>query len=420
MHDKSMTTSAALGGKRGKPVAVVRQGSTSVPIYKGTCRGVTRFTLSFYHNGIRRRRSFGKLDAAKEEARLIALKIQRGMGGENDLRPQERESYLAAVRMLEPLGLPLLGAVEDYMECRRRLGVIPLLSAVAEYLVRHEGFESGVAVPRIVGEFIETKVRDRASKRYVECIKDVLGKFSESFPGGIDEVTARQVEAWLRRGDQSANTRNGWLKRVKTLFEFAKGSGYLPANQPTAVEKMKRSKTADSDVGILTPAQMRVLLEEAGSEERAFLAIGGFAGLRVSEICRLDWSAVSLERRLIELRAGQAKTASRRIVPVSDNLAAWLAPLERQGALVPGEGVVVRTHNLARALGFVWPPNGLRHSYISYRIAEVKNAAQVALEAGNSPSIIFKHYRELVTEAEAKEWFGIFPTGRIDSGDSAS
>jgi hypothetical protein len=40
------------------------------------------------------------------------------MGGENDLRPQERESYLATVRMLEPLGIPLLGAVEDYVDCR--------------------------------------------------------------------------------------------------------------------------------------------------------------------------------------------------------------------------------------------------------------------------------------------------------------
>jgi hypothetical protein len=42
-------------------------------------------------------------------------------------------------------------------------------------------------------------------------------------------------------------------------------------------------------------------------------------------------------------------------------------------------------------------------------MAEVKSAAQVALEAGNSPQMIFKHYRELVTEAEAKKWFSIVP-----------
>jgi hypothetical protein len=51
----------------------------------------------------------------------------------------------------------------------------------------------------------------------------------------------------------------------------------------------------------------------------------------------------------------------------------------------------------------------LRHSFISYRIADVKSADQVALEAGNSPSIIFKHYRELTTEEQAVKWFGIMP-----------
>jgi hypothetical protein len=48
-------------------------------------------------------------------------------------------------------------------------------------------------------------------------------------------------------------------------------------------------------------------------------------------------------------------------------------------------------------------------SFISYRIADVKSADQVALEAGNSPSIIFKHYRELTTPEVAKKWFGILP-----------
>ena len=42
-------------------------------------------------------------------------------------------------------------------------------------------------------------------------------------------------------------------------------------------------------------------------------------------------------------------------------------------------------------------------------MAETKSAAQVALEAGNSPKMLFEHYRELVTEDEAKEWFGLTP-----------
>lgn len=64
---------------------------------------------------------------------------------------------------------------------------------------------------------------------------------------------------------------------------------------------------------------------------------------------------------------------------------------------------------LVASLKIKWPRNVLRRSFISYRIAIVKSADQVALEAGNSASIIFKNYRELTTEEQAAEWFGILP-----------
>jgi hypothetical protein len=56
-----------------------------------------------------------------------------------------------------------------------------------------------------------------------------------------------------------------------------------------------------------------------------------------------------------------------------------------------------------------WKANALRHSFISYRIALTRDIAAVALEAGNSPKMIFAHYRELCTEREAKDWFSILP-----------
>src|SRR5512142_1552323 len=56
---------------------------------------------------------------------------------------------------------------------------------------------------------------------------------------------------------------------------------------------------------------------------------------------------------------------------------------------------------------FAWKHNALRHSFISYRLAAVQNTAQVALEAGNSPQMIFRHYRELVRPADAEKWFAV-------------
>jgi integrase len=129
----------------------------------------------------------------------------------------------------------------------------------------------------------------------------------------------------------------------------------------------------------------------------------------MAEIDRLDWSAIDLDKRIIELRAGQTKTASRRVIPISDNLYAWLAPLPRVGKVVLNTTQHLDMSRLSRALGIEWPPNVLRHSFISYRIAIVQSADQVALEAGNSPSIIFKHYRELTTPEVAEKWFSILP-----------
>ena len=60
--------------------------------------------------------------------------------------------------------------------------------------------------------------------------------------------------------------------------------------------------------------------------------------------------------------------------------------------------------------------NGLRHSFCSYRLAVTKSAAQVALEAGSSPKMLFENYRELVTEKDALAYFGILPNGKRPDG----
>ena len=194
------------------------------------------------------------------------------------------------------------------------LGDVPLLTAVRDYLARSRGFEPGVTVPRAVEELIALKRQDHVSGQYIASLTGILNRFSEAFPGEISQVTGAQIERWLREGDQSAVTRNNWLKRIKNLFTYAKRSGYLPKNEPTVAESLKPVARKTPMSASSRPKRCGGCWRPPPPEIVPFLAIGGFAGLRVAEICRLDWSAVSLERRIIELRAGQAKTASRRIV----------------------------------------------------------------------------------------------------------
>jgi len=190
-----------------------------------------------------------------------------------------------------------------------------------------------------------------------------------------------------------------------------------------------RFKEKAGDIEIFTPHEIAHFLTYSRSELVPFLAIGAFAGLRSAEIGRLDWSEVHLAERFIEVKAAKSKTASRRLVPMSENLAKWLAPHAKpEGRVVPFENVnkqigwLVEDTNAGLSVAakndnknpepakpVEWKKNALRHSFISYRVADIQDVNQVALECGNSPAVIFKHYRELVRPAEAKKWFGIQP-----------
>jgi integrase len=113
-------------------------------------------------------------------------------------------------------------------------------------------------------------------------------------------------------------------------------------------------------------------------------------------------------QKVVRVGADKAKTASNRIVPLSDEAIAWLTPCRDTGN-VCSDRQSKYARQVAEKLGVEWPANGLRHSFGTYRLALVKSAAQVALEMGNSPKMVFQHYRKPVTEQDAKLYFSIAP-----------
>ena len=65
--------------------------------------------------------------------------------------------------------------------------------------------------------------------------------------------------------------------------------------------------------------------------------------------------------------------------------------------------------DICKAAGVTWKHNGLRHSFITYRLATIKDAVRTAFEAGNSPQVIRSNYDAVATEQEGKLWFSIVP-----------
>jgi hypothetical protein len=56
-----------------------------------------------------------------------------------------------------------------------------------------------------------------------------------------------------------------------------------------------------------------------------------------------------------------------------------------------------------------WPKNGLRHSFGSYFFAKSRNENLTAAEMGNSPSMVYRHYREIVKPTAVDRYWKIVP-----------
>ena len=75
-----------------------------------------------------------------------------------------------------------------------------------------------------------------------------------------------------------------------------------------------------------------MLAESKDDDLLAFHSVRLFAGLCVAEIRALDWRDVDLAGGFIHVGAKISKTRSRRLVPILDNLKAWLQPIAKAAA----------------------------------------------------------------------------------------
>jgi integrase len=417
-----------------RPPFQIKRGNVTVKIYAGKNRvngtAYPQFTLTYYDGAQRKKKRFADLAEAKREAEFTATKLANGENEVLRLTSTDRAIYIQAIGQLRPFNVPLNLAVLEYVSAVKHLpDGATLKEAVDFFRRRNPASLQKRTVRQVVDEMLAAKRAAKLSEVHLKDLECRLNRFAGAFQMNISGVSGTMLQTWLDSLKGSGRTKRNYLHVVGALFRFAIKRKSLPKDAIEEIEAVQQPKEDSGEIEIFTPFEMREILTAARPEMVPWLAIAGFAGLRTAEVRRLDWSEVNLAERHIEIKASKAKTAARRLVPITDNLAAWLAPYEKpSGKITDFESWWNQFSKLANAVNdqrkqaaeevgkdpsstpeFVWKHNALRHSFCSYRLAVVKSAAQVALEAGNSPQMIFANYRQLVTEAEAAKWFGVSP-----------
>lgn len=287
---------------------------------------------------------------------------------------------------------------------------------MTDYARRHPANAPRKLVAEDVAELVADRAAVGRSEEHVRDITQRLDPFARAFACPIASVTPSMVRDNLRgekKQPLSGRSRDHARRMVVSLFSFARQQRYVTRELADEIAEIPAPKLDVVVTGIFTPDDMAKLLASAEASDQALLALGAFAGLRTAELHRLDWKDVGLSKRVIIVGADKAKTASRRVIPISDNLVEWLAPwTQAEGRISQHSHEHALSWGLMKVAcraGVCWHRSALRHSFCSYRLALTKNSVQVAFEAGNSPVIIHRHYAALVTESEAKAWFSIGP-----------
>ena len=304
----------------------------------------------------------------------------------------------------------------DAIECARLLDPLGVsIREAVDYFITHARPSGGVRqIALIVDEFLRAKKDANRRPEYLRVQRYILGKFCESFgEHAANAIHTDEISAWLQGGSWSLRTRANYHNDLSNFFGFAVRKGYCAENPLAHLDKLKVDEA--SPPAIFTPIEAAKLLnasERLGGRMTPFLALGLFAGLRTTELLKLDWRQIDLESKTIEVTSAVSKTRDHRYTSISDNLAAWLAPHQRPHG--PVRSAAWRWHrDAARNAAKLtkWPDNGMRHSFGSYHFAQHNNAALTASEMGHrgETRTLFTHYRALVKPADASLYWKILP-----------
>jgi integrase len=382
-----------------------------------------------YRSGTKRKIIARKtLAALKVAAQTVAIKIVNGQTEAIQLTPQDCRIYVAARDLLEPAGVHVDAAARDVAEAYKLTGGVSI-PELAKFYQRHDHVARSRRTVREVYDELVAAKKHRSGRRRRELKNDLAKFLAVHGPAQICDLLYPDIVAFLQQFNVGWRRYNNISDTLVTLFRFAKKKGYLPQDRLTAPERVDRLPKPKrvAPIPTFSPVEMRAWIANIREEFLPWLLIGGFAGIRSEEISPdstsakdgLRWEDFNLERRIIRVRRETAKLDEPRIVPITENLFAWLRPWQgRNGLVCPRSPTKRETSRLSKITGveidgrvvqLKWKTNALRHSYGSYRLAIIKNRPQLAEEMGNSPKMIREHYNEAKTEDEAQAWFAIAP-----------
>lgn len=400
------------------PLTVTESG-VSAKIYRGkqTRNGTIYdgFIVAYSLLGKRKQVWRSDLEDAKTHAREACGRIANGESAVLQLTSHDRLTYLRAVEAVSAIRVPIDVLCREYAEAAAILkGRASIVEAARDWMKRNAIELPQIALAKAVEECLDQARVDRKSSERVKRLSS-LERLADDLQVEVHTITPDVISRWLAALPFAERTRANYRDVVGFFCRFCVRRGYLTKGTDWLDGVQKYRKRKIGAISIFEPTEMTKFLRHAERHAKdmvPFLAIGAFAGLRTSEIQRLNWRQVDLEDNYIEVLPidGTKSEERRRLVPIKPNLKAWLSRYRKDsGTVFPYENSAKQLEKLATGAACEWKHNAMRHTCISCRVAECADVPRVADESGNSATVIRSNYLRRIKPTQAAEWFNILP-----------
>jgi integrase len=363
----------------------------------------------------------GALKLAQAKVRELA-----GKGGSRTVSVIEAEAVDA---LKEIAGSRSLSSVVDVVKdaVKRCDGLANVSRAVDAWLIAGHGKLDRSPVSTAVVRFLA--LHQTSSREHRAGMRKELEAFVALYADmSVCEIDVEHLRQWISRkredgeeiGERYFNNR---LASWKTFLNRCREWGMRVRGEPHPAEVIKKRKEPDPVPEIFTvdqAAKILALIRDKEPQCLNFFVIGCWMGLRPFEMRRITWSMWDWERGYLDIGPQVAlKTMQQRFVPIPDNVRAMLQhagkdakwgkhhkKTARHCVRTKDQPHLMQLLKSAKILD-VWPQDIMRHSYISYRLAQGHGRGQVAEWAGNSENVIRKRYRRPLRKEDGAAWFSV-------------
>jgi integrase len=288
-----------------------------------------------------------------------------------------------------------------------------LLKAVMFARENYRSTDRPATVKDAYDNFIKAKEAAKKRPATIRNLKNRVGVLAAKYPDKmVSDVLPELVSDLIYRPGKTARTVINDRAAFSSFFSWCVRQRHCQNNP---VEHTEIPETDETRPEILPLDQCRRLVGEAASFKDGkllpYVSLALFCGIRPAELERITWDSIDLKKKVIRIDGEEAKMRTLRNVEISKNCADILRDFanNRPPIVPPNFNKDFRAVRKAAKITH-WPEDVMRHTAISFHLEKFQHEGRTAQWAGNSPDVVQKKYKALVSKTHTTAFWKITAT----------